>query len=332
MKVLKAILTFFFHILLLPLYIVIFIIRGFNTIALFLSRGFYFFLEKLFLLLKKITHISGLQFFVDYFGKYREEPGHVVLMIVRFFAILYLFDSFYIDHGNIVKQLSEDNVVVEEEVTKEEEPEEGVDTDEGIFSQKFNLYRIYGKYKTNEININKIKESNEDTVAWLKVEGTNINYPIVQTDNNDYYLLHSIDRSYTHNGWTFMDYRNNRFMEDQNTIFYGHNLLNGTGFGSMNWIFKSNSPNTKIMVITEDQKKYIYQIFSGYLIDPEIYYLQTSFYDDATYQQFLNTISSRNVLNVDNSVSINDKIITLSTCTDDNLGRRVIHAKLISVS
>lgn len=331
MKVLKAILKFFMHILLLPVYLIIIIVRGFNTIALFLSRGFYFFLEKLFVLLKKITHISGLQFFIDYFSKYREEPGHVVLMIVWFFAILYLFDSFYIDHGNMVTQLSDEPTIEKEEVIPSEEPVENVDKDEGIFSQEFNLYRIYGKYKTSDINIGKLKNDNSDTIAWLKVEGTNINYPIVQTDNNDYYLLHSFDRTYTHNGWTFMDYRNNRFMTDQNTIFYGHNLLNGTAFGSISWLFKSNNHKTNIMVITEDQKKYVYQIFSGYLIDPEIYYLQTNFYDDSSYQEFLNTISSRNILKIDSSVNINDKIITLSTCTDDNLGRRVIHAKLISV-
>jgi sortase B len=118
-------------------------------------------------------------------------------------------------------------------------------------------------------------------------------------------------------------------MNDQNTIFYGHNLLNGTAFGSIKKIFE-NPKNNKIMVITSDQKKYTYQIFSGYTIDPETYYLQTNFNSPESYKSFLDTLSNRNTINIDNSVDVNDKIITLSTCTDDNNGRRVIHAKLIS--
>ena len=84
------------------------------------------------------------------------------------------------------------------------------------------------------------------------------------------------------------------------------------------------------MIITSSGKKYTYQIFSGYTIEPEIYYLQTNFSNTESYRTFLETLSNRNTINIDNSVDVNDKIITLSTCTDDNNGRRVLHAKLIS--
>ena len=80
-----------------------------------------------------------------------------------------------------------------------------------------------------------------------------------------------------------------------------------------------------------ENKKYYYTIFSAYYVAPEVYYLQNVFYDTDTYQEFLNTISSRNILNIDNSVNVNDKIITLSTCSDDNTGRKVVHAKLVAV-
>ena len=90
------------------------------------------------------------------------------------------------------------------------------------------------------IDFNSLLGVNDQVVGWLSVDTTNINYPIVQTKNNDYYLNHDINKSLSGSGWTFMDYRNNPDMSDDNTIFYGHNLLNKTAFGSIDNIFKSN--------------------------------------------------------------------------------------------
>ena len=69
---------------------------------------------------------------------------------------------------------------------------------------------------------------NKEIVSWISVYSTNINYPIVKSDNNEFYLNHNINKSYDSSGWTFMDYRNNSDLSDFNTIFYGHNLINKT--------------------------------------------------------------------------------------------------------
>ena len=327
MKVIKKILYAILFVLLIPYQIINLFLKGFKTLSLFLSRGFYFYFEKLFAGLKKITKLSFFENISNYFKRRQEEPSHIVLIIVWFLMFVYLFDSFYIDQSNVVDSLSFDPVDEDVVVLSEDEKNENP-----LLSKELNLYRIYNKYKLSDINIEQLKEANVDTVAWIIVEGTNINYPIVPSTINDYYLNHSYDHSYTHNGWTFMDYRNDSYMNDQNTIFYGHNLFNGTAFGSLSNIFRTNHSTIRIMVITSDNKKYTYQVFSAYEIDPEVYYLQTNFYSDSSYQEFLNTIRNRNTIGVDNSVSIEDKIITLSTCTDDNSGRKVVHAKLIEES
>lgn len=326
MKILKKILYAILFVLLIPYQIINLFIKGFKTLSLFLSRGFYFYFEKFFLLLKKITHLSFFQNISFYFKRRQEEPSHIVLIIVWFLTLLYLFDTFYIDRSTMIESLSDaidgDSTVVQQVDETDNNP---------LLSKEFNLYRIYNKYKLKDINIQKLKEANVDTVAWIIVEGTNINYPIVQSTTNDYYLTHSYDHSYTHNGWTFMDFRNDSLLNDQNTIFYGHNLFNGTAFGSLSNIFRTNHSDIYIMVISSEQKKYTYKVFSAYEIDPEVYYLQTDFYSNESYQQFLDTIRNRNIINVENSVSVNDKIITLSTCTDDNSGRKVVHAKLVGI-
>ncbi|MBR4694336.1 MAG: class B sortase [Bacilli bacterium] len=325
MKILKKIGYILLFVFLIPYQVINVFIKGFKTLSLFLSRGLYFYFEKLFALLKKITNLSFFQNAANYFKKRQEQPSHIVLVIVWFLMFVYLFDTFYVDQSTLVESLPiEDNTTEEKETVSDNKKD-----DNPLLSKELNLYRIYNKYKLKDINIKKLREANVDTVAWIIVEGTNINYPIVQSVTNDYYLTHSYDHSYTHNGWTFMDYRNDEFMNDQNTIFYGHNLYNGTGFGSLSNLFKSGQTNIKIMVITAEQKKYTYKVFSAYEIDPEVYYLQTNFYSDDSYKQFLDTISSRNIIGVNNKVDIDDKIITLSTCTDDNSGRKVVHAKLI---
>ncbi len=327
MKIFRFIFTIIKYILFLPITIVRWFVRGFQALSLFLSRGFYFYFKKFFELLHKIIPISFFERTSQFFSARQEQPSHIVMVIVWFLTGLYLFDTFYIAPQDV-------DFVFEDIPTVEKTPVADAvsnSTDDNLlFNKEMNLYRIYGKYSMNDIHFEDLKTKNSSTVAWLMVEGTNINYPIVQTDNNDYYLNHSYDYSYSLNGWTFMDYRNHASMNDSNTVFYGHNLLNKTGFGSLDKIFQNNQSDIKIRVLTAEHKMFTYQVFSAYYIDPEVYYIQTNFYGLEDYQEFLNTISGRNIINVDNSVTTFDKIITLSTCTDDNKGRKVVHAKLIS--
>ena len=128
-----------------------------------------------------------------------------------------------------------------------------------------------------------------------------------------------------------MDFRNSKEMSDSNTIFYGHNLLNKTGFGSLSNVFTDKwfkSSNHRIIVVTEN-KRYVYEVFSCYSIEPEIYYLSNNFNNNSEYKKFLDTLVDRSNYKFNVNLDANDKIITLSTCTDDNKGRKVVHAKLI---
>ena len=311
------------YILFLPIYIIKMFIKGFKVLSLFLSRGFYFYLEKLFKGINKLIPLKINNTIINYFENAREDPSHVVMIIIWFLCALYLFDTIHVDNTSLIQTSIHKGIKPSTNIQSKKE--ESI-----LLSKDLNLYRIYGKYSINDINFDSLKEKNNETIAWLTVEGTNINYPIVQADDNDYYLNHSYDKAYSINGWTFMDYRNDK-MTDQNTIFYGHNLINNTSFGSLVKLFKSKKSDIKIYVLTDDNKLYTYQVFSGYTINPETYYLQTNFYNDEEYQEFLNKISSRNKLPVNVEVNTNDSIITLSTCTNDNKGRRVIHAKLINI-
>lgn len=128
-----------------------------------------------------------------------------------------------------------------------------------------------------------------------------------------------------------MDYRNSKMMLDNNTIFYGHNLLNGTNFGSIVRIFKKdwfNNSNHLITLLT-DTKKYTYEIFSCYETGDSVDYLENIFYSSEEYSEFLNRIKGRSKYDFKVDLTSKDYIITLSTCKNDNTGRKVVHARLV---
>ena len=89
------------------------------------------------------------------------------------------------------------------------------------------------------VDFTELKNINSNTKGWIQVNGTNINYPFVQANDNNYYLTHSYDNSYNSAGWVFMDYRNNVENLSKNTILYAHGRLDTTMFGSLRNITKS---------------------------------------------------------------------------------------------
>ena len=108
------------------------------------------------------------------------------------------------------------------------------------------------KYK---INFEELKQKNSDTVAWLKVENTNIEFPIVQANNNSYYLTHNFDKKYNVAGWIFADYKNKLDGTDRNIVVYGHNMRNNSMFGSLKDVITeewyNNEENKYITFVTE---------------------------------------------------------------------------------
>lgn len=284
------------------------------------SKGFFFYLSLLAGLLSKLFPLSLFKNLKGYFHRKQDDAGAFLLIVVIFLLGINVYIRFYSGNNNLthVSSNTMNNDLVETEVAELDETE-------------LNLYKRYSKLDINSISIKKLRKTNEAIVSWLTVDGTNINYPIVKGNDNSFYLNHDINRNLKFSGWTFMDYRNSIDMGDDNTIFYGHNLANKTAFGSLENLFTEEwvkNSNHYIVVLTEEGK-FVYEVFSVYTIDPEVYYLQNNFSDKESYKQFLNTLKSRSKFDFKLDLDDDDKIITLSTCTSDNQNRNVVHAKLI---
>ncbi len=307
--------------------------NGFLFLVNTISNGFYtisIFIMKLF------NKVFNNKFDRMIERLYRQgKPETLFLVVIYIFSFTTIFGIMYSPEKTV--KLDDKATSIKEEVdeVKDVKEEKTKLKDENKAEKVLGNYSFsrYGSMKLSEVNFNDLRRTNSNTVVWLAVDGTNINYPIVRGSDNDYYLFHSFNRSYNKNGWVFMDYRNQP-MNDYNTIFYGHNLLNGTSLGTLGKIFTKNwynNSNHKIIVMT-DESKYIYEVFSCYYSAPVVDYLQVSFSGENEFNGFIKNLKkkSRTKFNVD--VNGNDKIITLSTCTDDNKGRKVVHAKLIGIT
>ncbi len=222
-------------------------------------------------------------------------------------------------------------VEVEEETTAPIVAGEEETTIKETTTTKLSDYYKYANMNMIEANFDNLKSINPDTVGWIKVSGTKINYPYVQASDNDYYLKHSYDKSSNKKGWVFLDYRNDMESLSKNTILYAHGLTNNTMFGSMRTVLKPawyNNKSNYVIKISTPTSNQLWHVFSVYTIEPESYYITSRFVDDTEYEKFLSTIKSRSIHDFGIDINKNDYVLTLSSCYDKTK-RMVIHAKLI---
>ncbi len=173
---------------------------------------------------------------------------------------------------------------------------------------------------------------NSDTVGWLEIKGTNINYPLVQADDNSYYLNRNYNRQDDYNGWVFMDYRNDPENLDKNTILYAHNrYYSGVMFGTLNNVLKKEwYENKEFTSFTFNTlyDDYTWQVFSVYRINVTSDYLKVIFSNDNDFLDFAQMLKNRSLINFETEVTAEDKIVSLSTCLENNR-RLVVHAVLV---
>lgn len=175
-----------------------------------------------------------------------------------------------------------------------------------------------------------LKSKNEDYRFWLNVDGTKVDYPVLQSTDNDFYLNHDFKKEASKSGSVVLDFRNDS-LNDKNTIIYAHNMKDGSMFGDLKEFKKEEFFNNhgKITINNNDEIS-TYEIFSVYVRDNSTDYLKVDFEGDE-FEEYLNDIQERSMHKSDVEVNTDDKIITFSTCSYEfKNARLVIHAKLIN--
>ena len=224
----------------------------------------------------------------------------------------------YIFYNNYNSELKVDRI-------REDLNESIIDETTKNLEEVNNSYFVPGSYDT-------LKEINQDMVGWIIVPGTKIDYPVVQGKDNSHYLDHNFYDEKDFSGWLFMDYRNDAVNLNDNTIIFGHNRFSsGVMFGTLQRLRKKaffEKEENNYITYNTMQHGYKWRIFSVYGIRVTNDYLYNSFLTDDERLKFYNKLKKRSQIKFDVELNSKDKIITLSTCLDNNY-RLVVHAVLV---
>lgn len=189
----------------------------------------------------------------------------------------------------------------------------------------------------NPIDFDSLTAQYPDVYAWIRIPGTKVDYPIVQREgDNGYYLNHTIDGKKKTEGSIYTEDYNNKDFGDANTVIYGHNMKNGSMFKTLHK-YKDKQfllDNSEIYIYQKD-RVLKYKIFAAYIYDSRHLMLSFDFEDKNIFQNYLdNVLTKRNMSsNIDTTVEVtaSDKIITLSTCNNNDAQRYLVQAVLLSI-
>lgn len=184
------------------------------------------------------------------------------------------------------------------------------------------------------VDFEALRAQNDDVIGWIYCPGTVINYPIVQGDDNSYYLNHLVSREYNACGTIFLDIEHSASFDEPNAVLYGHAMLNGSMFASIsNYRDQTYFDEHPIMYLLTPEKNYMVKLFSGY---------DTVAMSDSYYNEFesddAQDLAVRRYINASDfetnvSLGTEDHIITLSTCASgSDYARYVVQGKLIEIA
>lgn len=184
-----------------------------------------------------------------------------------------------------------------------------------------------------DVDFKSLMELNPDIIGWIRVLAVDeIDYPLVQGSDNEQYLHETFQGTANFAGSIFVDYQASRDFTDDNTFIYGHNMKNLSMFGNLKSLHdKAVYEKSPYIIIYTAEKDYIYEIFSYHVASVDDDSFTTYFNMSDEFQNYLDTVIRRSEYATNVEVTSEDKIITLSTCTNDSTTRFLVHAKLIKI-
>ena len=180
-----------------------------------------------------------------------------------------------------------------------------------------------GNY-VNSANEEELKSINSDYKMWIQIENTNINYPVVQSSDNDYYLKHNFRKESNISGTVFVESAND-IDNDKNIILYGHNMRNGTMFNNIT-NYKEESffnEDNKINIIMNNTL-YEYEVFSVYVKNVSEVNLAIGFANEDEFINYAYNEAEESLYKKDVDFSAEDNLITLVTCSYEFTDARTI--------
>ncbi len=263
--------------------------------------------------------------------KKKETRRKILLLLCSFIALCSL--SYFIFYGQMLKRTIQDVKNFAPERALAPSPSNQFVFQPTLTNDKINKedLDILDEYKTPY-------EKNKKLVGWVTIDGTKIDYPVMQTINNEYYLSHNFNQEYDKNGCIFMDYRCDIVNRSTNLIIYGHNMRSGIMFGGLKKYadesYYKEHPIIRFDTIYEHSLYEVIYVFHGKIYtEAEIAFKYYQFIDVGSNQEFNSYMQSMDEISLyDTGVTstYGDQFITLSTCDGtDATSRFVVVARRI---
>ena len=222
--------------------------------------------------------------------------------------------------GIVLKRVED----LEDPDTLEEKVEQAaaVDTEENREKKRLPLMR-------NPIDFAQLQEINPEIIGWIRIGALDKSYPVAQAKDNDFYLHRTFEKKDNFAGCIFLNCDNSRFFTDQNSVVYGHNMKNGSMFGTLrNFTDQATYDKNPYFWIFTPQYIYQYQIFSCSIVSKIGDPYRTRF-TTKDFEQFLKKcVESSQVKARGPEPEATDRIVTLSTCTGDDSTRFIAQGVL----
>ncbi|MBC1660007.1 class B sortase [Listeria welshimeri] len=206
-----------------------------------------------------------------------------------------------------------------------------LDDAKAVYTKEVTTTHVNGEVRDELKSLQKL---NKDMAGWLTIADTEIDYPILQSTDNDYYLHHNYKNEKARAGSIFKDYRNTNEFLDKNTIIYGHNMKDGSMFADLRkYLDKDFFKAHPTFSYESGLTNYKVEIFSVYETTTDFYYIETDFPGKQDFADYLEKVKQQSIYKSNVKVSSKDRIITLSTCDtekDYEKGRMVIQGKLVA--
>lgn len=199
-----------------------------------------------------------------------------------------------------------------------------------VLEEEIQVSRDGEQVMKNPVDFEGLKQINDEIIGWLKVKALDLNYPITQGKDNDFYLHNTFEKEPNIAGCIFLECQNKKDFSDKNSVIYGHNMKNGSMFGTLKRFYEDGvyDKSPYIWIYTPD-KIYKYEIFSCQEVGAASDTYQLTFESNEQFMEYIDRAFEQSVVQSNVTVEPEDTIITLSTCTANQATRFVVQAKRI---
>ena len=244
---------------------------------------------------------------------------YTILAILITLSIIYIINIFLDKKQAIQESKLLDKIEINENQVNETITEEIVNE-----STQENIEETINQKNERILKVQKLQEENPDIVGWLEIEGTSINYPVLQGNDNEYYMTHNYKKQKSKNGSIFLTKDYDWSIPSSNLLIYGHNLSNGTMFQELlkyeKEDFYKKHPIIRFTTNNEDAEYEIISAFKSrvyYKSEKNVfrYYYFVNAKTEAEYNEFVQNAKKASLYNIDKTAQYGEQLITLSTCS-----------------